>query len=95
MSKEDIINTIVNYLKNYKVNEIGIFGSFVRDEMTDNSDIDVLVEYTRGTTLFDIVRMQMELSEKIGRKVDLVDKEAVYPQIMEYIKRDLRTVYHA
>ncbi len=95
MKKADIINTIVNYLKQYKVNEIGIFGSFMRDEMTDESDIDVLVEYTRGTTLFDIVRMQIELSEKIGRKVDLVDKEAVYPKIMEYIKRDLRTVYHA
>jgi predicted nucleotidyltransferase len=95
MSKEDIISIIINYLKQYKVIEIGIFGSFVRDEMTPKSDIDILVEYTRGTTLFDIVRMQMELSEKIGRKVDLVDKEAVYPKIMEYIKRDLHTVYHA
>ena len=95
MSNADIISTIINYLKQYKVKEIGIFGSFVRDEMTDKSDIDILVEYARGTTLFDIIKMQMELSEKIGRKVDLVDKEAVYPKIMEYIKRDLRTVYHA
>ncbi|MBI3501001.1 MAG: nucleotidyltransferase family protein [Bacteroidetes bacterium] len=95
MSKADIINTIVNYLKQYKVKEIGIFGSFVRDEMTDKSDIDVLVEYSRGTTLFDIAGMQIELTEKLGRKVDLVDKEAVYPPIMKYILRDLKTVYHA
>lgn len=95
MDKRHIINIIVNYLKQYKIKEISIFGSFGRDEMTDKSDIDILVEYSRGTTLFQIVKMQMELSEKTGRKVDLVDKYAVLPKLMDYIKKDLQIVYHA
>jgi len=95
MSKEDIISTIVNYLKRYKVNEIGIFGSFVRDEMTDKSDIDVLVDYPRGITLFDIAKMKIELGEMLGREVDLVSKNAVRKRIMDYIAKDLQTVYHA
>ena len=95
MEKQQIIQTIVNYLKQYNVREIGLFGSFVRNEMNPASDIDILVEYTRGTTLFDIAKMQIELSEKIGRKVDLVSKNAVHKRIMGYIQKELQTVYHA
>ncbi len=93
MEKTKIIKIIVDYLKKNKVREIGFFGSFARNEMTRVSDIDVLVEYTRGTTLFDIVRMQMELKEKIGRKIDLVSKNAVRDDLMKYIKKDLQLVY--
>jgi predicted nucleotidyltransferase len=95
MNKKEIIQTIIDYLKKYGVKEISLFGSFVRNEMTAESDIDVMVEYPRGITLLDIVKMRMELAERVGRKVDLVDKEAVYPKVMEYIMRDLQTVYHA
>ncbi|MBI4646948.1 MAG: nucleotidyltransferase family protein [Bacteroidia bacterium] len=95
MNKTNIIKIIVNYLKEYKVKEIGIFGSFARNEMTDDSDIDILVEYNRGTTLFDIVKMKQELYELTGRKVDLVSKRAIRKKIMEIIQTDLQTVYHA
>jgi len=95
MNKTNIIKTIVDYLKQYKVIEIGIFGSFARDEMTDKSDIDILVEYNRGTTILDIVKMKLELYELIGRKIDLVSKRAVRKRIMENIQTDLQTVYHA
>jgi len=95
MNKTNIIKTIVDYLKQYKVIEIGIFGSFARNEMTDKSDIDILVEYSRGTTILDIVKMKQELYELIGRKIDLVSKRAVRKKIMDTIQTDLQTVYHA
>jgi len=95
MTNQQIIVTTVDYLKQNKVKEIGFFGSFVRNEMTDKSDIDILVEYSRGTSLFDVVRMKLELSELLGREVDLVDREAVRPRIMNYILKDLQVVYHA
>lgn len=95
MNKTNIIKTIVDYLKQCKVIEIGIFGSFARNEMTDKSDIDILVEYSRGTTILDIVKMKQELYELIGRKIDLVSKRAVRKRIMENIQTDLQTVYHA
>lgn len=95
MTKAETIKTIVNYLQKQKVQEVGIFGSFARNEMTQDSDIDVLVEYSRGTTILDIVKMKQELFILIGRKVDLVSKRAVQKRIMENIKNDLQTVYHA
>ena len=93
MNKADIINTIVNYLIAHNVREIGFFGSFARNDMSDKSDIDVLVEYNRGTTILDIVKMKLALYELTGRKIDLVSKRAVRKQIMENIKSDLQTVY--
>ena len=95
MNKTNIIKTIIDYLKQYKVIEIGVFGSFARDEMTDKSYIDILVEYSRGTTILDIVKMKQELYELIGRKIDLISKRAVRKRIMENIQTDLQTVYHA
>ncbi|HWY11708.1 MAG TPA: nucleotidyltransferase family protein [Bacteroidia bacterium] len=94
MNRNQIIEAIVNYLKQNQVKEIGLFGSFARNEMKESSDIDVLVEYKRGTTLLDIVRMKQELNNIIGRKVDLVSKNAVRSSVMNYIKNDLQVVYH-
>lgn len=45
MTNSEIIDTATAYLKMNKVKEIGFFGSFARNEMTDTSDIDILVEY--------------------------------------------------
>jgi predicted nucleotidyltransferase len=95
MSKSDTIKTIVDYLRKHKVIEVGLFGSFARNEMTESSDIDILVEYSRGTTILDIVKMKQELNVLVGRKIDLVSKHAVRKQIMEHILPDLQTVYHA
>jgi predicted nucleotidyltransferase len=94
VNRNQIIEAIVNYLKQNQVKEIGLFGSFARNEMKESSDIDVLVEYKRGTTLLDIVRMKQELNNIIGRKVDLVSKNAVRSSVMNYIKNDLQVVYH-
>ncbi len=85
----------MDYLSKHKVIEVGLFGSFARNEMTESSDIDILVEYSRGTTLLDIVKMKQELYVLVGRKVDLVSKRAVRKKIMEHILPDLQTVYHA
>lgn len=95
VNRVETIEKLVSYLQKQKVQEIGIFGSFARNEMNANSDIDVLVEYSRGTTILDIVKMKQDLFSLLGRKVDLVSKRAVRKQIMENIKNDLQTVYHA
>jgi predicted nucleotidyltransferase len=94
VNRNQIIDSIVNYLKQNQVKEIGLFGSFARNEMKEESDIDILVEYKRGTTLLDIVRMKEELYNLIGRKVDLVSKNAVRSSVMNYIKQDLQVIYH-
>ena len=69
MSKEELADFC---RKNY-ISKFSIFGSAIRDQLQPDSDIDILVEFEQNHTpgLFSIVRMEMELSKIIGRKVDL------------------------
>ena len=65
----------------YHLKEIGIFGSYVRNEQKNESDLDVLVDYDKTPGLFSFVRLENELSILLGIKVDLVMKSSLKPHI--------------
>jgi predicted nucleotidyltransferase len=73
----------------YKVKEIGIFGSVVRDEQRTASDIDILVEFDDGADLFDLVGLSLFLEEKLQRKVDIVPKRALRPELREAVLKEV------
>ena len=66
----------------YGVRWLGVFGAYVRGEQGPDSDLDLLVAFDeRPLTLFDFVRLENELSDALGLKVDLVEKRALKPHI--------------
>ena len=69
----------------YGVKDIGIFGSYVREEQTETSDIDVLVEFEKSFGLLEFVGLRYHLSDLLGVKVDLVMKKALKPRIGDRI----------
>ena len=70
----------------YNVKSMGIFGSFVRGELTKNSDIDILVQLKKGHKgFFNYIRLKFYLEELFGKEVDLVMKDAVKPRLKEKI----------
>jgi uncharacterized protein len=73
----------------FNVKEIGIFGSFVRGEQKETSDLDILVEFEGRVSLFEIVRLARFLSELLGEKVDLVMKNSLKPRIGKHILREV------
>lgn len=75
----------------YKVKEIALFGSYVRGEQDDNSDLDILVEF-REPVGFLFIRLADFLEEILGMKVDLVTKDGIKPNRWKYIKEDLTYV---
>lgn len=62
-----------------------LFGSYVRGEQRVDSDIDLLVEYPKNTSLFDIVELKNNLEEILGKSVDLVGYNVIKPRLREYI----------
>ena len=76
------------------IRKLSVFGSALRDDFGPESDIDLLVEFEpdRTPSLLALVGMEIDLSEKFGRKVDLVDREEVEAS-RNYIRREsiLRT----
>lgn len=67
--------------RDYGVAEIGIFGSYARNEATAASDIDVLVEFSAPIGFFKFLELEERLGEWLGAKVDLVSKPALKPYI--------------
>jgi prevent-host-death family protein len=65
----------------YQVSELGIFGSYVRGEDPDDSDIDVLVEFSKTPGLLKFIGLENELSDLMEMKVDLVHKAGLKPAI--------------
>jgi predicted nucleotidyltransferase len=82
------------YLKRvYHIKKIGIFGSFIRGEQTENSDIDLLVEFEKGhSDLFNYMRLKDYLERLLGRKVDMVLKKALRPQLRENIFSEVKYI---
>jgi len=64
----------------FNVREIGIFGSFVRGEQKETSDIDLLVEFEEPIGIIKYVGLQNFLSDKFGARVDLIAKSGLKPE---------------
>ena len=85
---EEIRNKIVPILKHHGVIRAAVFGSFVRREMKEDSDIDILVELPKEKSLLDFVALKLELEETLGRKVDLVEYSTIHPLLKERVLRE-------
>jgi len=64
---------------------MGVFGSYVRGEQSPSSDLDILVEFNGAIKLLGYARLENELSDKLGIKVDLVSKTALKPRIGKHV----------
>ena len=73
----------------YRVRELGVFGSYVRQEQTESSDVDVLVEFSETPSLLKFVNLENYLSDNLGVKVDLVHKSGLKPRIGERILEEV------
>lgn len=93
MSREEIEATLVSILGNYGARKIGLFGSYARGDERADSDLDVLVDFTERKSLLTLVRIERELSEHLGIRVDLLTEQAISPYLVERIKADLKVIY--
>lgn len=79
---------IAEFCRRWKIIELSLFGSVLREDFQPDSDVDVLVSFAPDVpwSLWDLVTMQEELTQVLGRKVDLVERRAV-ERSENYIRR--------
>lgn len=75
----------------YQAERIGVFGSHIRGEAREDSDVDVLVEFSDQATLslFGFIELEHDLENLLGKEVDLVSKPALKPRIGEQILQEV------
>ena len=76
----------------YSVNYLGVFGSYIRGEQTEDSDLDILVQFDKKPGMFKYIELEDHLSELLGIKVDLVMKSALKPNIGKRILNEVEAV---
>ncbi|MDP3028280.1 MAG: nucleotidyltransferase family protein [Deltaproteobacteria bacterium] len=95
-TKEEILKMLVELKpelqSRYKVKEIGVFGSFMRGEQGEASDVDILAEFGEDADLFDLVGLSLFLEEKLHCKVDVVSKRALRPEIRDSVLREIAAI---
>lgn len=80
---------IIEVLKPYDPERLGIFGSYARNEEKPGSDMDILVSFSKTYNLLQLVGIEQDLSEKLGIKVDLITENSVNPRLKKYIDQDI------
>jgi len=95
MNVEEIKKKILPVVRRYEVQKAALFGSFVRGEQKEDSDIDILVEFKdrESKTLLDLVGLQLELQEVLNHKVDIITYRSIHPLLKDYILKEQEVLY--
>ena len=92
IDKTHITNLLIanksQLISKYHLKSIGIFGSFTREDFTEDSDIDILIDYEQPLGI-EFIDLANELEKILNHKVDLVSKNGVKPKYFQEIKKDL------
>lgn len=88
MQVNSIKSLILGVLKKYPITKAALFGSYARNEANKSSDIDLLIESDQPITLFDVLRLEKELSEVTSRKIDIVEFSAIKKSIRANVLKD-------
>ncbi len=85
MKRDEVLKTLEGcreeLRRQFGVKSLALFGSVARDEATDESDVDLLVEFDRPTGLFGLIRLQEHLGSILGRPVDVGTPNSLKPRI--------------
>jgi len=91
--KEEIKDKIISILVKHGIKRILVFGSHARNEATQTSDIDLIVDFPEGTSLLDHVGIEIELSEALNMKIDLLSRNGISPYIKDHILKEVIVIY--
>jgi len=93
LSIEEIKEKITPILEKYGVTYAGVFGSVARGDARPDSDVDILVKIRNPISIFVFFKMNDELEEILGRKVDLVTENSLIRYFKPYVMLDLKPLY--
>lgn len=85
---KNVASKVIPVLKEAGVTRSSIFGSYVRGDYRTDSDVDILVELPKGSSLLDLVRLEKKLENALGKKVDLLTYNSVHPLLKDHISKD-------
>jgi len=93
MNREDVFKKLASLLRDRGAVKVAVFGSYVKGKEKPDSDIDVLVEFAERKSLLELVRIEREVTEGLGIRVDLLTEKSISPYMIDSIKREMKVIY--
>jgi hypothetical protein len=87
-SVDQLRNKLIDILKRHDVKKAALFGSVARGEATEESDIDLLIEFEGRKSLLDLAGLQLELQDAVKRQVDVLTYKSLHPRLKDRILRE-------
>lgn len=87
--KKSLAAKLPEFKRDYAIREVGIFGSYARQEQSTDSDVDILVDFDKIPGLLTFCEIEDEFEKALNLKVDLVRKQALRPELKERILREV------
>ncbi len=91
--KEEIKEKIISILVKHGIKRILVFGSYARNEATPKSDLDLIVDFPEGISLLDHVGIEIELSEALNMKIDLLSRNGISPYFKDHVLEEAIVIY--
>lgn len=85
---------LLDLCKQHDISSLGLFGSYSRGQQTQDSDIDLLITFSKGKSLIDHIRAEKAFENLFGKKVDLITERSLSPYIAPMVKKDVKRLYH-
>ena len=84
---------LLMFCQKYGMSFLAVFGSYARGTAKPQSDLDLLVRFSSAKSLLDMVKIEREMSESLGIKVDLLTEKSISPYIKDNILNNLKVIY--
>jgi predicted nucleotidyltransferase len=92
VDRRQVLQVIARVLNGEGAKKIAIFGSYARGEEKPESDIDVLVEFRQRKSLLELIRIERELSDALGVKVDLLTEKSISPYLIDRVRNEMQVI---
>lgn len=90
---KELYEKVISILRKHGIKKILVFGSYARGEATPKSDLDLIVEFPKGTSLLDHIGIENDLIEKLKIKVDLISKNGISPYLKDDIMKEAIVIF--
>ncbi len=90
---KELYEKVISILRTHGIKKILVVGSYARGESTPKSDLDLIVEFPKGTSLLDHIRIENELADKLKIKIDLISKNGISPYLKDVIMKDAIVIF--